>query len=83
MWFSHLSTPLGPRVRTQYTFIYDIIKKCYIDEKSKTLHTINLECLDLEHIENLIKVSYVDPDIVDVVKTSAKEVDTVVFASYY
>jgi len=83
MWFSHLSTPLGPRVRTQYSFIYDLVKECYIDEKSKTLHTISLECLDLEHVENIIKVSYVDPDIIDTVKTSAKGINTIIFASYY
>lgn len=68
MWFSHLTGPLGPRVRTQYKFLLDYVSTCEI--QSTYVATTSLECLDINDVGDIMNLSYVDPDAVDVIKTS-------------
>ncbi len=83
MWFSHLSTPLGPRVRTQYNFILDVIGEGESTTLSRYSSLFTLKLLDVDVVSDLMKMSQVDPDIVDVVRTSTDTKRRAVLASYY
>lgn len=82
MWFSHLSTPLGPRVRTNYNFILDVINPLKDESLINLSKTFSVKYLGLG-IDDVVKLSYTDPDIVDVLMTSNEGSYVAVLASYY
>jgi len=71
MWFSHLTGPLGPRIRTHCKFILDVVSGHYegLSLGSFANH-FTLECLGSDDVGNLMKLSYIDPDVLDVIKDS-------------
>ncbi|MEM0361239.1 MAG: hypothetical protein QXY36_02350 [Sulfolobales archaeon] len=83
MWFSHVSSPLGPRVRTSYKFVLDFLEDCNVTILNKFANIFTLECLDISIVSDVMRASYVDPDVVDVVKNSMSTKGRVVLASYY
>lgn len=78
MWFSHMTGPLGPRVRGQYRFILDYVDRC--TQPIEGARSLILTCSDPDDVEDSIRLSYIDPDAIDVAKTSSKKV---LVASYY
>lgn len=83
MWFSHVSSPLGPRVRTSYKFVLDLIEDCDLTILNKFANIFTLECLNINILDDVMRASYIDPDVVDVVKNSVSVRGRVVLASYY
>ncbi len=83
MWFSHVSSPLGPRVRTNYNFILDVIEDRDLSVINKLSNIFTLRRLDLSIVDDVMKASYVDPDIIDVVKSSVGGKKIPILASYY
>lgn len=83
MWFSHVSSPLGPRVRTSYKFILDFIEDDDPTILNKFANIFTLECLNINLVDDVMRASYVDPDVVDIVKNSVNVRWRVVLASYY
>ncbi|MEM2157748.1 MAG: hypothetical protein QXO72_01875 [Sulfolobales archaeon] len=83
MWFSHVSSPLGPRVRTTYKFILDFINDEDLTKLSKLSNIFVLKCFDVNLVDDAMTLSYIDPDIIDVIKSSACAKKKVIIASYY
>lgn len=80
MWFSHVTGPLGPRVRTYYVFVMDYVSRC--SSPSEDLKALKSRYLGLSSVDDLMKLSYIDPDAVDVIKTSGEDYSALV-VSYY
>ncbi len=80
MWFSHLTGPLGPRIRTQYKFLLDYVNTC--ETRITYINISSLECLDIDDLGEVMNLSYVDPDAIDVIKTSRDSYKALI-AKYY
>ncbi|MCX8184457.1 MAG: hypothetical protein RMI56_06235 [Sulfolobales archaeon] len=68
MWFAHAVGPLGTYVRTRWMYIEDI-QKC-LEEGDLSYGRVSLSRNELDDI---IKLSSLDPDMVDVLKNSKED----------
>ncbi len=69
MWFAHATGPLGTYVRTRWAYIVDL------EECSGETNTGGspLVSLSKDSVEDVMAVSYLDPDMVDLLRSSEVE----------
>lgn len=71
MWFAHAIGPLGTYVRVRWMYVVDL-EKCS-EETSPTASQSSMLSLSKNRVDDLMVVSSLDPDLIDLLKTSDKE----------
>lgn len=71
MWFAHVTGPLGVYVRVKWLYTVDV-EKCP-DELGLGVSQGSTLSLSKDRIDDVIMISSIDPDLVDLLKTSEKD----------
>lgn len=68
IWFAHMRTPLGTSVRMGYTAVIDIGRRADLVRLAEALGSYRVEILCRDSIDDLYRLSYLDPDAVDIIE---------------
>jgi|YelNatPaOPRAMG01_1025707.scaffolds.fasta_scaffold75568_3 hypothetical protein len=71
MWFAHVVGPLGAYIRTRWMFVIDV-GVCR-EENEDLLRQEQVSRLSKDVLEELMLVSSIDPDLVDVMLSSSAD----------
>lgn len=71
MWFAHAIGPLGTYIRTRWMFAMDV-NTCH-EGGEDILQWGHVSKLSKDVLEDLISISLIDPDLVDVVLSSSAD----------
>ncbi|MEM2006717.1 MAG: hypothetical protein QXG17_00450 [Sulfolobales archaeon] len=71
MWFAHATGPLGTYVRVRWMYVVDI-EECPKDRDSSGSQSSLLN-LSKRKVDDIMIISFLDPDLVDLLKTSEKD----------
>ncbi|MEM0065484.1 MAG: hypothetical protein QXK66_02005 [Sulfolobales archaeon] len=71
MWFAHVTGPLGTYVRVKWMYVVDI-EDCSKVRDSADSQSLLLN-LSKSKVDEIMIISSIDPDLVDLLKTSEKE----------
>ncbi len=73
MWFAHAIGPLGTYVRVRWSYVVDL-NTCEEVSGAGFLKT-----LQADNVEDLITISSIDPDLVDVVRNTPRRAVCVLY----
>jgi hypothetical protein len=67
VWFAYAIGPLGTYVRVRWSYVVDL-SVC-----EESLGVESVRTIQVSNVEDLMVISSVDPDLVDVVKSSSRK----------
>lgn len=73
MWFAYAIGPLGTYVRVRWSYVVDL-NTC-----EEVFEVESLKTLQADNVEDLIAISSIDPDLVDVVKNTPQRAVCVLY----
>lgn len=71
MWFAHVTGPLGTYVRVKWLYVVDV-ESCS-DALGPGASQGSTLSLSKNRVDDIITISSVDPDLVDLLRTSGKD----------
>ncbi len=73
IWFAHMRSPLGTSVRITYAAVVEIGRREEIERLVKNIEYLRAEVICGLGVDPLYRLSLLDPDVVDVMKSCGDE----------